>query len=239
MAEDGERPRKVRRLASGMPKLGRMITVCVGKGKKLRNFYIHEEKLIDHSDFFKAALSGDRWLEGTERKVSLPEDKPDAFEGFQCFLYSGVIIGQDPAQIELQKDGLTSDQEYETISNAWVLADKLQSCSYKDAMTDNLAIKVVAEAAVPLDMQNVFADGTSMSVGMARLLVDVAIRHWTVQGFEKLDLDRAPKTFVRKLLVGLAETKDRSAKETPWLKEDCHYHDHGEDKPCYKTMFTY
>ncbi|KAK4952682.1 hypothetical protein LTR10_009488 [Elasticomyces elasticus] len=228
MAEDEDRPRKVRRLASSKPKLGRMVTVSVGTGDKARDFYLHEDPIIEHSDFFKAALAGNRWQEGTERKVLLPEDEPEEFEGFQCFVYSGLTF------LLNHPDG-----ECSSIVHAWSFADKLQSCSYKDALTDSLALKVATSAKTPVGMQYGIADGSSVSAGLTRLLVDLAICYWTIGAFEKLDLEAAPKTFVRKLLAGLAEDRTRTNEDKPWLNEDCHYHDHGEEKPCYKTMFTY
>ncbi|KAK5697052.1 hypothetical protein LTR17_024046 [Elasticomyces elasticus] len=239
MTEDGERPRKVRRLASSKPKLGRMVTVCVGTGEEAREFHVHDEILKRHSDFFKAALAGDRWQEGVERKVSLPEDKPEVFEGFQCFIYSGLSFVEGEAHTRTSKPGRTVDGEYAVIVEAWKLADKLQSCSYKDASTDSLALKMAAEIGVPLSMQAGLAEGTSMSAGLVRLLLDVAVRQWDVEDFAQLDLDQTPKAFVQKLLVGLAEKKNRRDADRLWMKGDCHYHDHGEEKPCYKTMFTY
>ncbi|KAK3619783.1 hypothetical protein LTR56_023797 [Elasticomyces elasticus] len=240
MAEDGESPRKVWRLASSKPNLGCIVTISVGKGSEVREFSVHEELLCRHSDFFKAALNGSRWREGLEGKVSLPEEEPEFFEGFQAFLYSGFIFTNDPAQKEEADDsGCYNDNEYETMGKAWLLADRIQSCSYKDALTDSIALKIVTEAAYPTGMQNLLREGTSMSAGFPRLLLDVAICAWDVESFGELDLDSIPQAFVMKLIKGLAESADREDKDRPWVKEDCHYHDHGEEKPCYKIMFTY
>ncbi|KAK5714077.1 hypothetical protein LTR15_010985 [Elasticomyces elasticus] len=239
MAEDGQRPRKVRPLASSKPKLGLMVTVSVGTGEKARDFHVHEEVIKRHSDFFNAALAGDRWQEGVERKVSLPEDKPKTFEGFQSFIYSGLSFLEDEASRQVSDEGRRADKELVVIKHAWKLADKLQSCSYRDALTDSLALKMVAENIVPLGMQVGLEAGISMSTGLFRLLLDVAICCWTVEPFSRLKLEDTPSAFVLKLITGLAESGDRTVRDKPWLKEDCHYHDHGEEKPCYKTMFTY
>ncbi|KAK5745691.1 hypothetical protein LTR17_001191 [Elasticomyces elasticus] len=238
MAEDGERPKKVRRLASSKPKLGHMVTVCVGTGSKARDFFVYEGLLCQHSDFFKAALTGGRWQESIQRKVSLPEDEPETFEDFQCFLLAGRTFFEDAAQRKVL-DGISRDDEYRAIANAWTLADKLQSCSYKDATTDTLALKVVANNRYPTGMQYMLAKGNSASAGFARFIVDTAVRTWSAEEFEKLDVEARPIAIVQKLLKGLAEVEGRTMQENPWLKEDCHYHDHGEEKPCYKTMFTY
>ncbi|KAK4889097.1 hypothetical protein LTR27_012065 [Elasticomyces elasticus] len=239
MGEGGERPMKVRRLASSKPKLGRIVTVYVGRGDKARDFSIHDEILKQHSDFFKAALAGDRWQEGVERKVSLPEDDPETFEGFQCFIYSGKTFVEDAVQRVVQDDGSIIDQEYVRISTAWSLADKLQSCTYKDAVTDTLALKMAPGNCHPINLQTVLSDGTPASVGYMRLLIDIAVQTWRSTTFDNLDVEKAPKVFMQKLLKGLADAKDRLVQDKLWLKEDCHYHDHGEEKPCYKTMFTY
>ncbi|KAK5683433.1 hypothetical protein LTS10_004965 [Elasticomyces elasticus] len=242
MADFGgwQRPNKIRRSAYEKPKFGRKtITISVGTDNP-QKFRAHEGLLCEHSGFFKAAL-GRAWKEGNERKVLLPEDRPEVFELFFCFIYSGRLYLKDRTQDYVDDDGDCRDVEYHKIGHAWLLADKLQSCTMKDALTDCLANKVMSEECVPTGMHRQLHEGASNTAGLKRMLVDFAVRYWDDDSFEEYDIGNSPGSFTQDLLAALARgrQKGRAGQERPWENEDCYYHDHGEEEACYKTMFSY
>ncbi|KAJ9620969.1 hypothetical protein H2203_007556 [Taxawa tesnikishii (nom. ined.)] len=69
-------------------------TVIVGtpgcKSAPQTEFRLHKEVLTRASPFFAAALNG-AFAEGMDQTVKLPEEKPDIFEWFVQWLYSGTL----------------------------------------------------------------------------------------------------------------------------------------------------
>jgi hypothetical protein len=57
----------------------------VGSEEEL--FMIHKDVVCASSKFFKAACS-QRWIEGKEKKVTLPEMEPKVFQDYVAWLYS-------------------------------------------------------------------------------------------------------------------------------------------------------
>jgi hypothetical protein len=62
------------------------ISVLVGEKKQL--FTVYKDIICASSKFFKAACS-ERWVEGKEKKVLLPEVEPKFFQSYVAWLYSG------------------------------------------------------------------------------------------------------------------------------------------------------
>lgn len=76
-----------------------MATVLVGEaGSKVRpetKYTIHKALLTSASPFFAAALNS-TFAEGMDQTVKLPEEKPEIFEWFIQWLYTGTLKVQNP-----------------------------------------------------------------------------------------------------------------------------------------------
>lgn len=72
-------------------------TVVVGdsghKSRPQTQYLVHKELLTSASPFFAAALNG-TFAEGMEQVVRLPEEKPESFEWFLQWLYTGTLTTQ-------------------------------------------------------------------------------------------------------------------------------------------------
>ncbi|KAK4497153.1 hypothetical protein PRZ48_011603 [Zasmidium cellare] len=72
-------------------------TVVVGKpndrARPQTQYIIHKELLTAASPFFAAALNG-TFAEGLDQTVRLPEEKPESFEWFIQWLYTGTLTTQ-------------------------------------------------------------------------------------------------------------------------------------------------
>lgn len=80
---------------------GDIITILVGPTATATKFYIQADLVVQHSEFFKAALKKGR-KEAEERVVrfpDMPEDSADAFEDFHSFLYTGKIYSGHKGEI--------------------------------------------------------------------------------------------------------------------------------------------
>jgi poly(rC)-binding protein 2/3/4 len=68
-------------------------------GNKTRpqtRYLVHKELLTSASPFFAAALNS-TFAEGMEQVVRLPEEKPESFEWFLQWLYTGTLITRPPS----------------------------------------------------------------------------------------------------------------------------------------------
>ena len=78
-------------------------------------------------------LSGN-WREANERLIRLPEDEPEIFEIYMCWLYHKRIptIRQEPA------DGST---EYLRLIKAYIFGDKIQAKGFQNVIIDAMIEK--------------------------------------------------------------------------------------------------
>lgn len=215
---------------------GRSVKVLVGPEEV--EYVFHEELLKQHSDFAAAALRNG-WKEAEERVIRLSEEDPEIFDIFATFLYEGKIWTSREKDV-YRAGSRTRDRECTRLAHCWVLGDKLISQTWKDALSDALVDKLRIEEFYPGYMQrDVYQNGGSnVPQGMQRLLVDIAIWVWDKRSWRRAAEKRFPGNFFRDVCLRRAEIKGALGSSTkPWLDAGCRYHDHGDDKPCYKTMF--
>jgi len=162
-----------------------MIEVRVGEEDEERIFHVHKELLVQHSDFFAAALGGD-WKERVDRSVKLPEDDPEQFDHFCCFLYTGQLFTRRSGDRYVDGDGDDCDNEFERICHAWVFGNKLQSTTYKDAVADSLIMKVIDGKFHPVSMHEEIENHAARSAPFRTLLIDIAVHCWRNETFEEL-----------------------------------------------------
>ena len=112
------------------------------------------------------------------------------------------------------------------------------SVSFKDAIADTLLAKMRDEARSPIGMHRNIYLKSSASSAIRRLLVDIAVRQWTdeAMSFQKHDASHAE--FFFDVVLALHKIKWHGIKGLGpvWQGDVCKYHEHGNDKPCYKTM---
>ena len=213
-----------------------MVTVEVGRTNEI--FDVHENLLLRHSDFFKAALSGG-WRERDERKVTLSEEKTEIFEIFSRFIYSGSIFSHKEGD-EYWANEKSLSHEWKRLQDCWNLGEKLQSTSFKDAIVDAIVAEYRTQLKVPLDIHNRIYASSHKKSKIRILLVDFAIHGWKLSAFENLQQDRRQPDFIFDVAAALLKIKKRGVNTKPAYlgDETCTYHVHeAEGKACYKTMF--
>lgn len=217
----------------------RPIKVMVGTGPEARSFYVHEDKLKQHSEYFKAALSGE-WQEAREREVCLAEDDVAAFDIFAGFVYSGklTIANNDDVPSSATRSEAPPFRSRD-LAHCWALADKLLATSLKDAVTDKLCQIAVDFEMYPTGMHRKMFEHSISPSGVKRLLVDFAVFAWDDEIFEQeKQWGHLCSAFLYDTTRrALSITQEERKGDDPWLSAGCKYHDHGEDTPCYKTMF--
>jgi hypothetical protein len=216
--------------------LGDFITVWVGRGTAAKKFYINSDLAIQHSGFFKAVLETDskKAEQQTIRLSDLDDNVAATFESFQSFLYAGKVVS---SQTNMKPD---EDEEWDRLANSWILGNSLLSGSFKDAVVDAMVHKLVLAESVPLDIYTNMYQNSSESSPIRKLMVDIAVHEREEEDMVTVCTDNEPAVqaeFLRDVAVALFRF-EHLLKESPVsAKSGCYYHEHGSEKPCYKTMF--
>jgi len=112
-----------------------MVTICVGKGDKTKEFQGHRGLLCHYSSYFKGALEGG-FKEAESRTVTLPEDDVEVFEIFFSWLYTRSLFKRE-------HDNLSIPLSWSLLLQVHCFADmrgvpRLQNMS-SDAIIDKVA----------------------------------------------------------------------------------------------------
>lgn len=177
--------------------------------------------------------------------IGLPgETRPSVFRVFLKFLATGRIEldSEDlnaPAHDQSSAGMLELDLSLMFLGHLWILGDQIGSTSLRDAVTDKLTASVRIESRLPLQLYPLVYRCSERPSGVRQLLVDVAIHLWN-EG----TITHAPREGAEDFFVELAAALMKRCKAGPQIapydrsEAGCHYHDHGDAEPCYKTAFA-
>lgn len=147
-------------------------TVTIFVGKEKAPFLIHENLLTYVSPYFKTALSPDKFREGQQWKVSLPDVKIMTFEHFTYWLYAKrVEISENPKHFFDRRRALFGRISYAI--RLFVLADKIL---VEDLKTDvcTFLIDLVKKTGLPPSYHNVEEaySNTPPNSPLRRIMID-------------------------------------------------------------------
>jgi len=213
---------------------GDIVTVLVGPRATATRFFVHEDLVSQHSDFFQARLK-EGWRRAEERIVRLPAASADAFMEFHSFLYTGKVYSI--AEEESSKHKYKG--EWARLESCWLLGNALLSTSFKDAVVDSILHRMVSTKSSPVGMCFSLHRHSLAGSPIRRLMIDIAVEDFSERYLAEKCSD-VDMSFFQDLSVSLLKWKrqPRTARsDDPRRKEgSCFYHEHG-DKPCYKKMF--
>ena len=218
--------------------------MIVGKGVLTKTFTIEKKILVKHSEFFASALNSNSdwdWKESHDNSFTMEDETPKYFKVFVQFLYTGklfVVTDVEDSE-ESNEDGARRTSELKYLENCWVLGETVLSTSFKDAITDALIARMKECGRFPITMHQAMYRNSGGSCGMRRLLVDVTVWKWPDYIMSSRSQHVDYMQFFFDVAVAMNQLKHKGLKGArPFSKEDtCLYHDHGDDTPCYKTMF--
>jgi hypothetical protein len=204
--------------------------VIVGEEKK--RCIIHTFA-VKTSGYFKTALNGN-WRESKDREFTLPEFKPEIFEIYAQWLYTGRVLLSGTASSE--------DLNYKaTLSltrlvKLYILGLFLLDTTFQNAVTDKLLETVEETSAIP---------GVSASAKTWPKLPDASplrrmlVRFWAqnMSVNEVVEADKhLPRDMVVCIMKDLVEIREdhEAVKKKIWnpsYKYRCDYHIHDETAP--------
>jgi hypothetical protein len=183
------------------------IQISVGSEDEKQTFDIHEYLITARSAFFKKALSGN-CKEAEDRQVNLPEDDPDTFKAYVYHLYTNVLaVLPEP----VPKD-YTGKEEQMALAKVYVLAEKLQDHSTKDAVVQAMLHSALqtrpdgSTYAGGLAEVRIIYDGTPPGSPMRKLLVDLYTYRARSKWLKK-DNEGIPSEFLHELAMQLLDKR--------------------------------
>ena len=225
-----------------------MTEVHVGL-EEVEQFIVRKELAIRHSTIIRKALDpASGWKEALENIVHLPEESPEAFQVFVTFLNTGVIHldhFRSATRIPAHEVDLDEDKEWNSIAQVWLLSDRIDSVTLKDAIVDKVTSLIRDSGKVPTSLHRPIFKGSVSKSGMRKLLTDIAVHSCFPGNLADQPGDPESADFFRDVGVEAMKRMSRAIQGqilslAPYDRQDveCHYHDHdAEGKPCYKTMF--
>jgi hypothetical protein len=208
-------------------------------GTENEDYHVHEALLRNNSGFFNKALKKE-WSEGQDRVVEMPETKNEAFSIWAKWLYTGHIFISKPGSIDVERRSLNElfDHEFIRWRHVYALGDFLQDADFKDALVDAMIEIMLDKEHWPNDLGLWIYEASIVGSKHRRLAVDIFVHCWSRDLFgHKKD---HPKEFLVDVLVEIAKDLAKGIKKKGVVgllgkKDGCEYHDHGSEKPCYKT----
>ncbi|KAK4539869.1 hypothetical protein LTR36_010263 [Oleoguttula mirabilis] len=181
------------------PSYVELITVLAGASEE--PFNVHKDVLCKKSDFFVAACSR-QWMDGQQKTVRVPAIEPHIFAVYVHWLYS------DKVDIEGSTENIGApwkDNRHHSVKDLYrlamlyVAADVVLDAALKDAIIDNLTVKVERNKTLALDGECVVyaCQHTVRGCALQRCFVDrvLSCEPFMRQGFLENYEQMLPKEF--------------------------------------------
>jgi hypothetical protein len=223
-----------------------MITVEIGPEHTL--YRIHKPLLLHHSGYFRKALRN-CWKEGEERKVTIDDIEPEAFDIFVDWLYTckipkTLVFGALLSVQSSATGALHSYREQELLAvKAYVVADRLDTPELWYAINNMLAEELVDISPWYDSVIYAFAN-VPYERRLLQLMVDSHCRHSEALGDANDDEEKLYPELPHELLLRVMKRYRKLREEGAMNKDlnECHYHEHvtEEDRArCTKPMMTW
>ena len=207
-----------------------------------QSFYVHTDLLQKFSQSFKPTLEDASSVDDKLQVISLRGHHPEIFQVFVHFLYTGLIFSSKEGDFKLDPTSSPSpptDAEWTRLMGAWVLGETLSATPFKDACVDALIVKMNETGKFPPNGYTIVYNHGTAHCGMHRLCVDVAVWRSNDAFLARCERDGKFGEYWFDVAVALKKARHDGRKgEASFTKDGtCYYHDHGDEEPCYKTMF--
>jgi hypothetical protein len=212
-------------------------TILVRVGAEKEEYHIYENLLRANSGFFDIALKKE-WKEGQDRIVEMPKTNNEAFSIWAKWLYTGCMYLMKDGDIERTSEGVTTNSEWPRWASCYALGDFLQDSDFKDACIDSCIEANVASASNPHSLAGWIYSCSAGCSSHRKLAVDVFVHCWVRTGWTQ-DI-KHPAEFLSDVIKAIGPhvsfgIKTQRLKDYFNLDDTCKYHDHGSEKPCYKS----
>jgi hypothetical protein len=190
---------------SNIDEFDNIVTVLVGAEEK--RFILHQDLVCAKSKFFKVACSN-RWREGQERIVRLPEAEAATFKVYSTWIYSGDIEEDACTPTSDKRDRFAAQT---SLIKLYLLGDTLDDIQLRNRTIRMLSTSVKRLDAIPgiSNVDQIWESTVSGSL-LRKMIIDLFIWIADHSYFVK-SIHRFPASFVQEVAVaslGALGTKD-------------------------------
>ena len=144
----------------------------VYKRQEQKRFILHHDAVCSKSKFFRAACS-ERWLEGQERIVRLPEAKPVAFQEYCRWIYYGQVAD---GTCTMTSSNIEKLGETQRLIDLYLLGDQLDDTQLRNQANIKLFKSLQNANTMPsIAQMELVWDSTTRGSSLRKLLVDVVV----------------------------------------------------------------
>lgn len=197
---------------------------------------MHKPILGKTSKFFEACFATGRWQESTTKTVKLPETKPETFEIFLHWCYTGELVVSEDYDLAEAYDWNNRTRNaaariyYSRLRALAKFADAHNDISFGNAVSD-LLLRTHEDLHILPGHKTISTIYTSLpdNAPLRRLVVDFFHRHGGNPPFEDLRSAQVPHEFMHDLMMSMyKEIRGNGNAPEPTWAHRCDYHLHNE-----------
>lgn len=192
-------------------------------------FVVHEDVLSKGSPFFASACKKE-WKGRLEHCIPLPDDDISTVDLYIQWIYTGRIFSRPS-----DEGGSGGEEELGLLVGGFVFGEKVQNGDFKDAVVD----AIVKSFPVPSKKNKLCCppvlcvdkayNGTPEGSQLRKLLVAI----YTTRGSGAWLRGTTSMDFLADLAARLLDERKSATAGLDLM--GCGFHQHGDDKPCYRT----
>lgn len=206
-----------------------VITVRVGTEGIQRDFSVHKGLISSHSPFFKAAMN-EQWEEGRTNLITLPEDDPDVFKLYCCWLYNIYLVTKQERCVDQNNEDLyTGSSENARLVKAYTFGNKILDHSFCDMIVDQMIVHSHASDVFYIANHYQLFNLMRPEHPARQLLGDVVNHVMTEENLKTAMYDAFDGVAWKEIMgTFLARRSEASPQpwELPWKVDKCRYHHH-------------
>jgi hypothetical protein len=172
-------------------------TFSVLVGPEEQNFTVHEGVLCSKSKFFRAACC-ERWKEGQEKVIRLPEVDTTIFQRYVEWAYGDILVS-----------GIDMDQTIPMLAKLYLLADKMDDIKLRNKAISELTSYCCVSKLCPGSAPIILIWGnTTPSSPLRRWIMDILMLTGSRSVFER-DLSIYPVELVQQMALKFMQQRPK------------------------------
>ncbi|GAB7324321.1 hypothetical protein MBLNU13_g08281t1 [Cladosporium sp. NU13] len=162
-----------------------------------QQFRVHKDRICETSNFFKAAVTTERWLEGRTKVVKLPDFTPRAVQAYIHWVYSDKVL----PEVFWQTAEVSGFNEQLAYIKLYLLAEYLDDTPLRVEILDAMISKIPDWDNVPgYDVCQRVWERTPTGSPLRSVMLEWKIRYQSPESFAE-NVEKVPREFLEEMTV--------------------------------------